>query len=84
MVTLDEGLPVVDAPAAEILALDDALNALAASYPRQAEVVELRYFGGLSADEVSRTLKVSPETVARDWRFAKSFLRRETKHGARG
>jgi RNA polymerase sigma factor (TIGR02999 family) len=84
MVTLDEGLPVVDTPAAEILALDDALNALAASYPRQAEVVELRYFGGLSVDEVSRKLKVSPETVARDWRFAKSFLRRETKHGARG
>lgn len=78
---LEEELAVVGGPAQEIIALDDALQALAASYPRQAEVVELRYFGGLSVEDAARTLKVSPETVARDWRFAKSFLKREAKRG---
>src|SRR5207237_3087248 len=80
---LDEGLAVAGGPAAEIIALDDALTALAVSYPRQAQVVELRYFGGLSLEDTARTLKVSPETVVRDWRFAKSFLAREVKRGAR-
>lgn len=74
---LDENLAIADGPAREIIQLDDALRVLAASYPRQAEVVELRYFAGLSVEEAARTLDVSPETVARDWRFAKSFLRRE-------
>lgn len=79
---IDEGLVVGGGPAREIIALDDALKALEASYPRQAEVVELRYFGGLSVEDAARTLKVSPETVARDWRFAKSFLRREMQRAA--
>ena len=73
---------MVGGPAPEMIALDEALTALAASYPRQAEVVELRYFGGLSVEDAARALKVSPETVARDWRFARSFLRREMQRGA--
>lgn len=77
IVPIDEGMALVGGPAREMIALDEALKSLAVSYPRQAEVVELRYFGGLSVEEAARTLKVSPETVARDWRFAKSFLRRE-------
>ena len=61
--------------AAEMIALDDALTSLAEQYPRQAEVVELRYFGGFTVEETAAALKVSPETVARDWHFAKAFLR---------
>lgn len=83
LLPIDEGLAVVGGPAREMIALDEALTALSASYPRQAEVVELRYFGGLSVEDVARTLKVSPETVARDWRFAKSFLKREMTREAR-
>ena len=81
---LDEGADVGVARAAEMLALDDALTALASQYPRKAEVVELRYFGGLSVEETARTLKLSPETVARDWHFAKAFLRRELNFGQKG
>lgn len=80
---LDEGADVGVARAAEMIALDDALTALAGQYPRKAEVVELRYFGGLSVEETARTLKLSPETVARDWHFAKAFLRRELKSGSK-
>jgi RNA polymerase sigma-70 factor (ECF subfamily) len=76
---LDEGADFSDARTAETIALDDALTSLAAQYPRQAEVVELRYFGGFSVEETAATLKLSPETVARDWRFAKAFLRSELK-----
>ncbi len=82
MVPATEGLAMDMGPAEEMLALDDALSALSESYPRQAEVVELRYFGGLSVEDTARTLKVSPETVARDWRFARSFLRRQMEGGA--
>lgn len=76
---LNEGADVGDARAAEIIELDDALTALAGQYPRQSQVVELRYFGGLSVEETAQTLNLSPETVARDWRFAKAFLRTELK-----
>ena len=74
---LDEGADLGVARAGELIALDDALTSLAGQYPRQAEVVELRYFGGLSVEETAVTLQLSPETVARDWRFAKAFLRSE-------
>ncbi len=60
-----------------ILALNDALEALAQGAPRQAKVVELRYFGGLSVDEIVEVLKISPRTVERDWEFAKAWLTRE-------
>jgi RNA polymerase sigma-70 factor (ECF subfamily) len=81
---LDDGADVGEARSAEVIALDDALTSLAGQYPRQAEVIELRYFGGLSVEETARTLKLSPETVARDWRFAKAFLRSELKLGING
>ena len=74
---LEEALVVADAPGADLVALDDALKALAALDPRKSEVVELRFFGGLSVEETAEVLKVSSETVLRDWKFAKSWLRRE-------
>ena len=74
---LEEALVVADAPGADLVALDDALRALAALDPRKSEVVELRFFGGLSVEETAGVLKVSSETVLRDWKFAKSWLRRE-------
>ena len=80
---LDEGADVGVARSAELIALDDALTSLAGEYPRQAEVVELRYFGGLSVEDTAATLKISAETVARDWRFAKAFLLSELKLGVK-
>jgi RNA polymerase sigma factor (TIGR02999 family) len=64
-----------------ILALNDALEALGQMAPRQAKVVELRYFGGLSVDEIVEVLKVSPRTVERDWIFARAWLMRELLRG---
>ena len=81
---LEDGADIGDTRSAEMIALDDALTSLAGQYPRQAEVIELRYFGGLSVEETARTLKLSPETVARDWRFAKAFLRSELNPGTDG
>ena len=60
-----------------LVALDDALEALSRVAPRQAKLVELRYFGGLSEEEIVEVLKISPRTVRRDWEFAKSWLMRE-------
>jgi RNA polymerase sigma-70 factor (ECF subfamily) len=77
VVPLDEAVVFSTGFGPEIVALDQALSVLASSDPRKAQVVELRYFGGLSVDDTAKLLDVSPETVARDWRFAKSFLRRE-------
>jgi RNA polymerase sigma factor (TIGR02999 family) len=76
-VTLDETLLVPQEPDADLVALDDALTALAAIDQRQAQAVELRFFGGLSVEETAEVLKVSPETVHRDWRVAKAWLLRE-------
>jgi RNA polymerase sigma factor (TIGR02999 family) len=67
--------------AASLVALDDALSDLATVAPRQSRVVELRYFGGLSVDETAQVLGISPETVTRDWRMAKSWLLRELSQG---
>jgi RNA polymerase sigma-70 factor (ECF subfamily) len=58
----------------QLIALDDALKDLTAVDPRKGRVVELRYFGGLSVEETAEILKVSKETIARDWRMAKSWL----------
>jgi RNA polymerase sigma factor (TIGR02999 family) len=63
--------------ARELVALDDALNALAQMDERKARVVELRFFGGLSVEETAEVLAVSPETVTRDWKFARSWLQSE-------
>jgi RNA polymerase sigma factor (TIGR02999 family) len=78
-VPLDENAALAPAPGndADILALDEALTKLAGMDERKAKVVELRYFGGLDVKEVSAVLDVSEETVARDWRLAKVWLKRE-------
>ena len=67
--------------AAELVALDDALSALAALNPRQGRVVEMRYFGGLSVEETAVVLRVSADTVMRDWRAARVWLHRELSRG---
>lgn len=77
VIALDDAPIVSVERASEIVALDDALKNLSAQDERKSRVVELRYFGGLSVDETAEVLKVSPETVARDWRFAKTWLLRE-------
>jgi RNA polymerase sigma factor (TIGR02999 family) len=68
----------------DLLALDSALTALAETDPRLCQVVELRYFGGLSVDETADVLGSSPATVKRDWAVAKAFLRRQLEEGSRG
>jgi RNA polymerase sigma factor (sigma-70 family) len=75
-VSFDEALVVAPEKTADILALDEALTQFAALYPRQGQVVELRFFGGLEVEEAAEALKVSPETIKRDWRFAKTWLLR--------
>jgi len=64
-------------PSVDLVALDDALQALADIDPRKAKVVEMRFFAGFSVDETAAALQVSPETVMRDWRVAKAWLHRE-------
>ena len=65
--------------AAELCALDDALNGLSQMDPRRAQVIELRFFGGLTVDETAEVLKISPQTVMRDWKLARSWLARELR-----
>jgi RNA polymerase sigma factor (TIGR02999 family) len=72
-----EALAAVNQPGTDLVALDDALNALTAIDPRKGRVVELRFFGGLSVKETAEVLGISAETVQRDWKMAKSWLRRE-------
>ena len=76
-VTLDEAVLVSPDAGHDLVALDEALDALAAVHPRKGEVVELRFFGGLSLEETAEALHVSVDTVKRDWRFAKLWLLRE-------
>ncbi len=74
VLNLDEALDLSSKRSREIIALDDALNALAAVDPRKARIVELRFFGGLSVKETAEVVKVSPETVMRDWKLARAWL----------
>jgi RNA polymerase sigma factor (TIGR02999 family) len=76
-VSLDEAMVIAPERGADLLALDEALTRLAALNPRQAQVVELRYFGGLSEEESAEALKVSLRTVQRDWNLARLWLYRE-------
>jgi RNA polymerase sigma factor (TIGR02999 family) len=76
-VNLDETALLSIAPSRSILALDEALTAFSRVAPRQAKVVELRYFGGLTEQEIVTALKISPRTVRRDWDLAKAWLLRE-------
>jgi RNA polymerase sigma factor (TIGR02999 family) len=76
-IPLDEALLGTRARGVDVLALNDALEALSEMDHRKGRVVELRYFGGLTVDEVAEILRVSPDTVLRDWKMAKSWLLRE-------
>ena len=80
-VDFDEALAVSDERPHNVVVLDDAMQALARLDKRKSTVVELRFFGGLSVDETATIVKVSPDTVMRDWQFAKAWLRR-TMHAA--
>ena len=68
----------------DLVRLDDALHALAETDARKCRVVELRFFGELTAEETAEVLNVSPQTVLRDWRLAKAWLQREMERGSRG
>jgi RNA polymerase sigma-70 factor (ECF subfamily) len=79
--SLDEAPSVGNEPDTNLVALDDALKALALVDERKSKVVELRFFGGLSIEETAEALRVSVETVVRDWRLAKIWLLRELSEG---
>lgn len=76
-VNLDEAMDAVPQRASDLIALDEALDALEKMDPRKARVVELRFFGGLSVEETAEVLKISPQSVMRDWKLAKAWLMRE-------
>ncbi len=76
-VNLDETAVLSPAPAQSILALDEALTMFSRVAPRQAKVVELRFFGGMKEEEIVAVMKISPRTVRRDWDFARAWLLRE-------
>jgi len=78
-VTFDEGADVIATGAGELIALDDALGELARLNPRQAVIVESRFFGGLDIKETAEMLDVSEATVLRDWRAARAWLSRELR-----
>jgi RNA polymerase sigma-70 factor (ECF subfamily) len=78
--SLDDVALTSPTPAEQLLALDDALDALAACDGRKSQVVELRYFSGLSVEEIAGFLSVSPVTVKRDWAIAKTWLYRHMSH----
>lgn len=79
---LEDAFLVVEERIAEVVLLDDALIALTKLHRRQSQIVELRFFGGLSVEQTAEALKVSPETVARDWRAAKAWLHNELAQGS--
>jgi len=76
-VPLDDATSVAQEQAANVVALDEALKTLETIDARQGQIVELRFFGGLSIEETAEVLKVSPGTVMRDWTFARAWLRNE-------
>ena len=76
-VTFDEALTTGRPPGEDLVRLDDAMQAIAAFDLRKSQVVELRFFGGLTIDETAVALQVSSKTVLRDWEFAKAWLQRE-------
>lgn len=82
-VNLDETALLSNAPNQAIVALDEVLTAFSEIAPRQAKVVELRYFGGLTEEEIVEVLKISPRTVRRDWDLSKAWLLRELGHGTK-
>ena len=83
-VTFNQDLQVASDTPVDLIAIDDALQSFAAQYDRKSQVVELRFFGGLSVEETAEVLKISPETVMRDWKFAKNWLLRELSRKTAG
>lgn len=83
-VELEEDCVVSPVRGTDLVALDDALEALAQFDPRKAKVVELRYFAGLTPEETAEVLQVSPDTVFRDWRLAKAWLTKELRRETKG
>jgi RNA polymerase sigma-70 factor (ECF subfamily) len=81
-VELDEALHVAPGPQPDLIGIDDALKQLAVFDPRKSQVVELRFFGGLTVEETAEALDVSRETVLRDWKLAKAWLLRELDNRA--
>ena len=79
-ISLNEALPLGEQRGPDLVALDDALQELAAFDPRKSKVVELRFFGGLSVKETAEVLQVSEDTVMRDWSMARAWLLRELGH----
>ena len=77
--TFDEELALANGDGHDLVAINDALDALARVDERKSRVIELRFFGGLSVEETAVALKVSPDTVTRDWRLAKTMLLRELR-----
>ena len=82
-ISLNESLVVSPQLSADLVAVNDVLNALTTIDARKGQVVELRFFGGLTAEETAAVLKVSPDTVRRDWKLAKAWLLRELRRDAR-
>jgi RNA polymerase sigma-70 factor (ECF subfamily) len=79
--TPNQGLDIAQTRSADLVALDDALNVLATLHERQSQIVELRFFGGLSEPEIAEVLHVSERTVRSDWRVARAWLQRELLKG---
>jgi len=81
---LDAALAIPKMPNADVVAIDDALNALAQVDEQQSRIVELRFFGGLTTEEAAEVLGISRSTAKRDWNVAKAWLTRQMKRGRRG
>jgi RNA polymerase sigma factor (TIGR02999 family) len=80
-VSIDEAAMVGENRGVDLVALDEAMNALMLIDPRKVQIIEMRFFGGLSVEETAEVLKVSPVTVMRDWKLARSWLYRELARG---
>jgi len=80
-ITFDEAVALPQKPQIDLVALDDALNELNSMDPRQSNIVDLRFFGGLSIEDTSQVLGVSPATVKREWTMARLWLQRELRRG---
>jgi RNA polymerase sigma-70 factor, ECF subfamily len=80
-VSLDDVAVMTPEPSPDLVALDEALSLLAKEHPRKARIVELRYFAGLTVEEIGEVLEIAPATVMRDWTFARAWLRKTIEHG---